>query len=420
MVEQVRPGPAAMDVSTLLDGLDIVLQPVVEIATGTVVAVEALARFSHAGDLPVEEVIARAHNAGFGYALEAACLRAALARRSDLPDGVRLAINLSPDVLHHPAIARSWDADLDGVIVEVTESEASSPGALHDHFTHLRVRGAQIAVDDVGTGYAGLLRLASVRPDYVKIDRTVVTGVRDSAAQRSVLEALVTFAHRMDATVIGEGVETLDDLIALAEFDVDQGQGWAIGRPSHALQPISRLVVATCQQTRSYLLQRRAGTSVATAYTHGMHAATSALTAATGLAELRAAAAQATAEIGIDAIGVSVLGRDGYLREILSTDTTLDSTEYALSDFPATQMVLQTGNTVEVHLSDPDADGAEAQIMRHNGHASLLMIPITISDQPIGVLEFTHRTHRRWTTHDIANGRGLAAHLAQALRRISM
>ena len=53
-------------------------------------------------------------------------------------------------------------------------------------------------------------------------------------------------------------------------------------------------------------------------------------------------------------------------------------------------------------------------------HASLLMIPITISDQPIGVLEFTHRTHRRWTTHDIANGRGLAAHLAQALRRISM
>jgi EAL domain-containing protein (putative c-di-GMP-specific phosphodiesterase class I) len=407
------------NVPRVLDGLEIHLQPIIDVSTGATLAMEALARFGSEPRQPVEEVLAAAHLSGFGYTVEAACLRAALARRAELPDGVRLAVNLSPDVLDHPMVLRSWSDDLDGLIIEITEHQASSPSALQDQFTYLRGRGAAIAVDDVGTGYAGLLRLAMMQPDYVKIDRAVVAGVRDSAAQSAVLEALVTFSHRMGAAVIGEGVETLDTLAALADFDVDYGQGWAIGRPARKVVPISKLVAAACHEARKRVLQRRGAVSVSAANTQGMHAVTSVLARATGLAQLHAATAQAAAELAVDAIGVSVVDEIGELREISSSGAAIDTSAYAVADYPATRTVLQTGNTVEVHVSDGDADAAERLVLERLGHASLLIIPFFVGEEPIGVLELFQRTHRRWTTPDIAHARGLATHLGNALMRIN-
>lgn len=414
---ELVPAPV-VDVASVLDGIDIHLQPIIDVATGSCLAVEALARFSHAPDEPVDEVIAGAHRAGFGFTLEAACLRAALARRDEMPDGVRLAVNLSPDVLHHPVIARSWSGDLDGVIVEVTEHRASRPDALQDQLALLRLRGAAIAVDDVGTGYAGLLRLATMRPDFVKIDRTVVAGVRHNRSQGAVLEALVAFSHRLGAAVIGEGAERLDDLIALAQFDVDYAQGWVVGRPAARPQPISRLVIATCQRARERVLQRPPAMGAAD-FTHGIHAVTSAMSRASGLAELHAATAEAAAEVGVDVIGFSVLGSDAALREVTSSGAAIDTSPYMLADYPVTQNVLKTGNAVEIHLSDPNADPAERRVLERMGQASMLMLPVRVGGRTIGVLELGHHTHRRWTSHDIAHGRGLATHLGQALLRIT-
>ena len=157
-----------------------------------------------------------------------------------LPEGMLLSVNVSPNVLPYLDAAQFWPDELRGVIVEITEQDAESPIELSEHLAGLRERGAAIAIDDVTTGYAGLLRLAQMRPDYVKVDRQVVSGVRNSAAQSAVLEALVTFSHRLGAAVIGEGVEDLDDLDALGEFDVDYAQGYAIGRPAKAMEPIDR------------------------------------------------------------------------------------------------------------------------------------------------------------------------------------
>lgn len=414
-IKSVRPDVGVADV---LAGVEILLQPIVDLATGAVFAQEALARFGHAPAARPDDVIARAHAGGYGYALEAACLRAALARRDDLPHGVLLSVNLSPDVAYHPVVARSWPDDLDGVIVEVTEAGASNPAALHDQLTLLRQRGARIAVDDVSTGYSGLLRLAAMRPDFVKVDRSVVSGVRDSVARSAVLEALVTLSHRLGGAVIGEGVERLDDLTALADFDVDFGQGYAIGRPALKPMPISRLVVASCRQSRRGLLQRRPSPGGAAANADGMHSVTSALANATGLAELHAAVARAATELDVDVLSVSVLGADRCLREIASSGAVIDASTYALDDYPATRSVLATGNTIEIHIADATGDTAEKRLLERAGYASLLMIPLTIDGQPIGLLEFAHRTHRRWTSHDIAHGRGLAIHLAHALIRI--
>ena len=240
------------------ESIEIHVQPIVDVATGSPFAAEALARFPALREESTQSVFAGADSAGRGVELEAACLRAALGARGRLPDGVRLSVNVSPDVLIHPLVAECWPADLNGVIIEVTEHRASSPAQLSDELAHLRRRGAEIAIDDVSTGYAGLLRLATLRPDFVKVDRQIIAGVRDSIAQSAVLEALVGLSHRLGAAIIGEGVERIDDLSALAEFDVDFAQGFVIGRPATHLGPIPGMVTQTCRAGRRHLLRKPA------------------------------------------------------------------------------------------------------------------------------------------------------------------
>lgn len=408
----------AIDVAAVLDNVSVDLQPIVEVATGIPLAVEALARFAHNPDGSVAGILHAAHRAGEGVALEAACVRAALARRAELPAGLLLTVNVSPDALHHPLIARTWPDDLTGLIIEVTEHRASRPTALMAELSRLRERGAAIAVDDVGTGYAGLLRLAALRPDFVKIDRTVVSGVATSPAQSAVLEALVAFSHRMGAAVIGEGVEHLDEIVTLGDFDVDFAQGYAIGRPHPDIVPISSRVVAACHEARERVLQRQGAPGRNAASTRAMHRVTSALATASGLADIHLAAAEAAVELRVDIVGVSIVGENGTLREIASAGAVVDTSSYEIADYPATRDVLSESHVVEVHAADPDADPAEKRLLNELGFASLLMIPLCVDGRPIGVLEFLHRTHRRWTTQDVAHGHGLAGHLGQALTRL--
>ncbi len=422
-----RPGPGAhtgprarVDVTALLDGLTVHFQPIVDLATGKPFAMEALARFGNDPGRAVEDVFSAAHQAGYGCLLEATSLRAALARRAELPADVHLAVNVSPDVLLHPSVTGSWASDLDGVIVEVTEHGASRPLALQDELARLRGRGAAIAVDDVGTGYAGLLRLATMRPDLVKLDRSIVTGVQSSEAQAAVVEALVRFSHRIRASVIGEGVESLETIAALVELDIDYGQGWAIGGVTPQPLPVERAVGEACQRARVELLQQRTARHSDAATADAAHSVASVLSNAVSIADLHAATSHAAAQLEVDVIGVSVLDGPGVLREISSSGAAIDTSLYLLSDFPATQNVLKTGRTIEVHRSEPESDPAERKVLDGLGRASLLMLPLRVGGQPIGVLELQHRTHRRWSTNDVANGRGLAAHIGNALERITV
>jgi len=403
---------------TILADLEIHLQPIIDVADGSVWAFEALARFPSLPPRPVDVAIEAAHLAGYGQGLELACVSAALARRKDLPASARIAINVSPDVLANPDAAEFWAREFSGVIIEVTEYRAADPGALREQLARLRERGALIAVDDVGAGYAGLLRLATTHPDLVKLDRTVVSGARDNDEQRAVLEALVTLSHRLGAAVVGEGVETLADLTTLAEFDVDYGQGWAIGRPAPNVEPVRPEVVENCRTAHTEVRRRRALTTTSGAPPPRLHVVTDALGRASELAGLHAAVAQAATELGVDVISASVVDGDGVLREITSSGIALDTRAYALVDYPATRSVIETGVALEVRLDDPEADQAERELLRRNGHASLLMVPLGVGEERFGVLELLQRTDRHWTSADVAHAGGLATHLATAVLRV--
>jgi EAL domain-containing protein (putative c-di-GMP-specific phosphodiesterase class I) len=398
----------------------IVVQPIIAVSTGAVLAVEALARFDDADGANTEEIFEAARATGYGPALEAASLRAALRLRNELPAGVLLSVNVSPNVLQYLDAAQFWPDELQGVIVEITEQDSDSgPIDLGEHLANLRERGAAIAIDDVSTGYAGLLRLAQLRPDYVKVDRQVVAGVGESFTQAAVLEALVTFSHRLGAAVIGEGVEDFDDLDALGEFDVDYAQGYAVARPSTGIEPIDDAVVAACRSGRQRLL-RGASVRHAAASTRDVYAVTAALATAGHRNDISAAIGATAADLGVDLIGVSIVASGMNLREIANTDDRLDPNVYSLADYPATLAVINGAGTMEVQVDDPDSDAAERAVMTTLGHASLLLVPVHDGTRTIGVLEFSQRTPRRWSAQDIAHAQGLAEHLSPVLKRLGV
>jgi len=398
-----------------LGPINIVLQPIVNVTTGVVYATEALARFPNHPDVPVDAVFSEAHHAGWGAELEAACLRLALRRREDLPESVILSVNVSPDALKHPEIQDALHTDLHGIAVEITEKSANDSDALLAAMNDIRRRGGLIAIDDASTGYAGLLRLSTLRPDIVKLDRGLVTGARDNDVQAVVIEALVSLARRIGARTLGEGVESIDDLTMLAELDVDFAQGWAIGRPAAAFARELPDVAEVCRRARRNLLDVSAGFDEDL---RGTASITAALAASTATADVRAALTTASADLGVDVIGLSTLTKGGVLREITATGADVDPREYQVSDFPATNAALQAGAMIEAHVDDPHSDPAERALLARDGFASLLVTPVMDEGTALGILEFSNYTHHRWTRHDLMQARTVAEHLAGTLRRL--
>jgi len=111
----------------------------------------------------------------------------------------------------------------------------------------LRASGMRLAIDDVGAGFSSLRHIVTTKPDVIKLDRTIVDGVATDPVLATLNRSLVEFAHGSGATVVAEGIETLDDARALAAVGVDYGQGWYFGRPgapedmvaSHPLHELS-------------------------------------------------------------------------------------------------------------------------------------------------------------------------------------
>ena len=208
-----------------------VFQPVLELATGRVAGYEALARMPEGPFRPPDQWFNQAHRAGLGPALEAAALRAAL-RAHGRPERTFLALNVSPGALLSPEVRAALPERARRHRDRAHRARAvlDRPGA-RPRARRLRARGARIALDDAGNGYAGLQQIIRIAPDILKLDRSLVDGVHDDPHRFALLEALISFASTTRAAVCAEGVETLEDLAVLAGLDVTYAQGWALARP---------------------------------------------------------------------------------------------------------------------------------------------------------------------------------------------
>lgn len=225
--------PEREEVAALLDRAEmaVALQPVLDLATGTTVGQEALARFG--GRVPTDRWFRAAGLTGFGTELERMTLARALDTLALLPTGQFLAVNTSPASLHDDQVLRLLHgSDLSRLIVEITEHDAVNDYEVtREALGRLRRGGARIAVDDVGAGFASLRHVLLLQPDVVKLDTSLTRDVHDSPRQQAIVASLVTFADEVGATVLAEGIEVAEQVPALLEVGVTLGQGWHLGVP---------------------------------------------------------------------------------------------------------------------------------------------------------------------------------------------
>ena len=216
----------------LANGVDMVFQPVYDLEAGDVFAYEALARFPMEPYRPPSDWFADAAEVGLGVELELAAIEKALAEVDGLPDGVRLAINVSPLTALSPHFFNVLAPRAHRVIIEVTEHErVEDYDALNDALAPLRALGASVAIDDVGAGFASLTHILKLAPDIVKLDLSLTRGIAADPARDALASSLVDFATGIDATIGAEGIETQSELDRLRVLKVRYGQGFHLGVP---------------------------------------------------------------------------------------------------------------------------------------------------------------------------------------------
>jgi EAL domain-containing protein (putative c-di-GMP-specific phosphodiesterase class I) len=217
----------------LASGVNMVFQPVYDLAAGDVFAYEALARFPMEPYRPPSDWFADAAEVGLGVELELAAIESAMAEIDGLPEGVRLAINVSPLTALSPHFFNVLAPRAHRVIIEVTEHErVEDYDALNEALAPLRALGASIAIDDVGAGFASLTHILKLAPDIVKLDLSLTRGIAADPARDALASSLVDFASGIDATIGAEGIETQSELDRLRVLKVRYGQGFHLGVPA--------------------------------------------------------------------------------------------------------------------------------------------------------------------------------------------
>lgn len=185
-----------------------------------------MARASSRGK--TEGWFALATAAGLGVELEAAALRRAVTVLDDLSDGVYLSVNLSPRALLSCELQEILsDVPLDGVVIEITEhARVPDYDALADVLQPFRARGARVAVDDTGSGFASLRHVLRLEPEIVKLDASLTHHIDSDAVLRALGYTLKAFAGAIGAETVAEGIENERELYALRFLGVPYGQGF--------------------------------------------------------------------------------------------------------------------------------------------------------------------------------------------------
>ena len=246
------------DLARAIENKEITLafQPVVDLSSGRLDSLEALARWAPGGRPISPEVFVRAAEACgladplFRLVLAQACKQ--LARWSALPGGsdLRVAVNLSPCQLSGSELVDlvagelfRWDLDGDRLILEITETgPLPDTAAAHAVCRELRELGVALSVDDFGTGLSSMARLRDLPIDEVKIDRSFITAVDHDSTRARFVRGVLAFAEGFGLTVVAEGIEREEERDALIELGCHRAQGYLFSRPlpAHAVGALLR------------------------------------------------------------------------------------------------------------------------------------------------------------------------------------
>lgn len=393
------------------------VQPIVALTTGTVTGYEALARFPGSG-AEVFTMFEKAWADGAGPLLEARAMSAAL-RLPDRPLTAYLAVNVSPRAFAEKRVTDALDVDLTDIVVELTEAHYAPTPELKRTAAWLRERGARIAIDDVGTGYAGLERIISLSPDLIKIDRSLVIQLRDDQVCRAMVESLVRFAARCGAKVCAEGIETTEQLQVVAELDIPLGQGFLFGRAAPTWTVPSRRSVDIASAVHRQALNATPQQSLFLDEYVLLERLADRFSEAEELEDVHYAVSGLTGLLHADQVLVSLVDAAADALIAVSHETwSVAGAARPLADNPLARWALDTRRAVQVLATDPNADRSEVAQLEAAGFASVLMVPVTTNGSSIGLLHFYRTSPSPWSLRHIRLGRIGASQLAATLDRL--
>ncbi|SFF02559.1 sensor domain-containing phosphodiesterase [Paracidovorax wautersii] len=216
------------------DSLRIVFQPVYGIAQRRIHGFECLARFDAEPRRPPDQWFSAAHAVGLGMELELHAIHKALAALQAFPHDVRLNVNCSPELIISGTLQPLLDdgTDFSRVVLEVTEHAiVNDYAALAQALGPFRARGARLAVDDAGAGYASMRHILNLQPEVIKLDMSITQSIDRDSHRRALAKGLISFAHEIGSQLVAEGVEQAAELDVLSQLGVDFAQGYYLARP---------------------------------------------------------------------------------------------------------------------------------------------------------------------------------------------
>jgi EAL domain-containing protein (putative c-di-GMP-specific phosphodiesterase class I)/GGDEF domain-containing protein len=227
-------------------GVYIDYHPIVEASTRKIFGYEALARGVMRSLRSPEVMFDVAAEADLLWELSRLCRsRAIEGIDSRLGPGELLFINVDPHDFSDPAFNENEVAHPERVVIEITERTAIKDyPKFRGRLAAFRERGFRVAVDDAGSGYAGLGSIANLEPDFIKLDISLINGIDTNFIKQNLVGTMVRFANDHGAMVIAEGVERADEFEAVKELGVHLVQGFFLHRPARAPTPAERNAVA--------------------------------------------------------------------------------------------------------------------------------------------------------------------------------
>ncbi len=238
--------------------LEVLFQPIVDIASGAIAGYEALTRWQHPerGEVPPTEFIELAEETSLilqvgDYVLTRVCEAISQLSSAHAEPVPFVAMNVSSRQIADPGFVervlltlRQYDVASDRIKLEVTENLAFDHARLANLIKRCHAAGVHVALDDFGTGYSNLNLLASLHFDQIKIDQTFIRAL-DHERTAALVKTIATMAKDLDCDLIAEGVETPAQFHALRELGCRYAQGWLVGRP----KPFGDVIAASGLET---------------------------------------------------------------------------------------------------------------------------------------------------------------------------
>lgn len=232
------------EISELIENelLYVVFQPIFSIVNGWVFGYEALTRVKDRQNYQIELLFKNAVATKMISPLELKIRKMAISKVAKTDKF--LFLNLTPEVLIDPShnigftdkLVEEYEFKKENIIFEITEETAIKNFSLFkESVNYYKKRGYKIAIDDFGSGNAGLKMLSIIEPDFVKIDKHFIQGIDMDPVKQNIVESILFIANKMGIKVVAEGIEREEELKTIISFNVPLLQGFLLSKPSEEL-----------------------------------------------------------------------------------------------------------------------------------------------------------------------------------------